>query len=69
MGNIILLFTGLRKDHVKESQDIWQEKNTNDFLIAAIESGSVDKLLNGGELLSAGGAVSESDREVIRRIL
>ncbi|MCR4643034.1 MAG: PAS domain-containing protein [Lachnospiraceae bacterium] len=45
-----------------------KKNNTNDVLLAAIENSSVDKLLNGGELLSARGAVSESDREVIRRI-
>ena len=45
------------------------KKETNkDSLLAAIESGSVDNVLNGGKLISEQGIVSESDKAAIRQI-
>ncbi|MCR5788560.1 MAG: PAS domain-containing protein [Lachnospiraceae bacterium] len=47
---------------------LFKKETTNDPLLAAIESGSVDNVLKGGNLISAREGVSERDREAIRRI-
>ncbi len=41
---------------------------TNSSLLAAIDSGNVDNVRKGGSLISNPGEVSESDKEIIRRI-
>ncbi|MBQ2453495.1 MAG: hypothetical protein II497_03520, partial [Lachnospiraceae bacterium] len=46
----------------------FKKKTTNDSLLAAIDSGSIDNLLKGGSLISDQGGFSESDREAIKRI-
>ena len=46
----------------------FKKKTTNDSLLAAIDSGSIDNLLKGGSLISDRGGFSESDREAIKRI-
>ncbi len=45
-----------------------KKKPANDSLLAAIDSGSIDNVLKGRPLMSDQGVVSESDKEVIRRV-
>ncbi len=45
-----------------------KNKNTYDALLAAIDNGSVDNILNGQNLLSDQGLTSENEREAIRKI-
>ena len=47
---------------------LFKKKTTNDSLLAAIDSGCVDNVLKGGNLMSDQEVTSESDKEVIRRI-
>ncbi|MCR5420561.1 MAG: PAS domain-containing protein [Lachnospiraceae bacterium] len=47
---------------------LFKKETTNDPLLAAIESGSVDNVLNGGDLISSKEVISEKSREVIRQI-
>ena len=46
----------------------FKKESTNESLLAAIDSGSIDNLLKGGRLISDQGGFSESDREAIKRI-
>ncbi len=46
----------------------FKKEINNDSLLAAIESGSVENVLKGENLISCQGTVSESDREAIRLI-
>lgn len=47
---------------------LFKKDTTIDSLLAAVDSGSVDNVLNGGELISEQGVISERGKEVIRRI-
>ena len=47
---------------------LFKKESTNESLLAAIDSGSIDNLLKGGRLISDQGGFSESDREAINRI-
>ncbi len=47
---------------------LFRKETTNEALLAAVDSGSLENVLKGGNLISAQEAISESDREVIRRI-
>jgi PAS domain S-box-containing protein len=47
---------------------LFRKETTNDSLLAAIDSGSLDNVLKGGNLINDQGTISESDREAIRRI-
>ena len=47
---------------------LFQKKTTNDSLLAAIENSREDNVIKGGELLSDQGDLSESGKEVVRRI-
>lgn len=47
---------------------LFKKESTNESLLAAIDSGSIDNLLKGGRLISDQGGFSESDREAIKRI-
>ena len=44
------------------------KETTNDGLLAAIDSGSIDNALKGGKLINDHGVISDSDKEVIRLI-
>jgi hypothetical protein len=46
----------------------FRKETTNASLLAAIDSGSLDNVLKGGNLISDKGVISESDKEAIRRI-
>ena len=46
----------------------FKKEITNSSLLAAIDSGNVDNVRKGGSLISNPGEVSESDKEIIRRI-
>ena len=46
----------------------FKKETSNDSLLAAIESGRVDNVLKGGNLINDQGVASESDREAIRQI-
>ncbi len=45
-----------------------KKKTTNDSLLAAIESSSIDNVLNGGDLISDQEVISENDKKAIRQI-
>ena len=47
---------------------LFKKETTKDSLLAAIDSGSLDNILNGGKLISDPDVISESNKEVIRRI-
>ncbi len=47
---------------------LFRKETSNDSLLAAIDSGSIDNVLKGGNLINDQGTISESDREAIRRI-
>ncbi len=47
---------------------LFKKETTNASLLAAIESGSLDNVLKGGNLINYQGVTSESDKEVIRLI-
>ncbi len=46
----------------------FKKETTNNSLLTAIDNGSLDNILGGGKLLSERDVISESDKEVIRRI-
>ncbi|MBO7336780.1 MAG: PAS domain-containing protein, partial [Lachnospiraceae bacterium] len=47
---------------------VFKKETGNDALLAAIEGGSIDNALKGGNLISDKGVASENDREAIRLI-
>lgn len=46
---------------------LFKKKTTNDSLLAAIDSGSVDNVINGGDLMSDQGVISESGKKAFLR--
>ncbi len=47
---------------------LFRKEKNNDTLLAALDSGCIDNVLNGGELISNYGVISESGKEAIRGI-
>ena len=47
---------------------LFRKEKTNDVLLEAIESGSVDNVLKGGKLISNTSAVSDSEKEALKQL-